>query len=203
MEVPYIHPSTRIRAELEPDYNVVRAVNRFLETPVPINSMRMYTSVQRFVDRRAFHTSQYDATIRDIEKEFAKRSLAQRAFTLAPPLKLEEAPGGRGRLFFSVKQKDDLEFVGHQLGRIETLEKLGDEEETEDLLCVEFARGALAADMLKRRRQVIDARDKLVSEFHHPAARHRMVAKGLRVVTHDVMLRLPGPPELAALPLEE
>jgi hypothetical protein len=162
-------------------------VNRFLDEPVETGTMRLYTTAQAIVERGEDKT-RHVTEIRRIEHEFAKRSMAQRAFHLAPPLLLQEAPNGSGRLFFNVQPEETplLRYTRLRLGVIEGLEEPTDE----DLLYVEFARGALAKDLAERRDQIKYGRDRIMSELRHGTAPYRMTATGLHVVTRDMIYPL-------------
>jgi hypothetical protein len=171
--------------------SVERAVNRFLENPIEPGAMRMFTSAQTLVDQDDYHRHRYDTAIRTMEQEdrdTGARSLARRAFTLASPLKILEAPNGSGRLFFSVHPRDEpsLDQFKDRLSSIESLE----EPDEENLLYVEFARGALAKDRVTRREQILWGRDAIASQLRHPTARYHMTATGLRIVTRDMMYPL-------------
>lgn len=151
----------------------------------------MYTTAQTVVDQEVYHRHQYDTIIPKIEpnsRNVRLRALAQRAFVLAPPLKLLETPDGAGRLFFNVRQEDeeDLHRAGEMLRAIRGLEATP----SEDLLYVEFARGALAKDMGRRREQVQAAYQTISAELRHPTAKSRMTVSGLHIVTRDMMYPL-------------
>ena len=195
---PRIRPVTRIRGELRPTPAVEASVNRFLDNPAPPGTMKLFTTAQTVVDQGEYHRHQYDLDIRRIERELRARSLAQRAFILASPLKLLEAPNGSGRLFFNVQPKDKpvLQQLGDSIRAIEGLE----EPVEEDLLYVEFAAGALARDRTKRREQLLEGRDKIGAELRHPSANFRMTASGLHVVTRDMPYPVKDKP---TLPLAE
>jgi hypothetical protein len=168
-------------------------VNRFLENPMDESQMRLYTSAQTVVDQEAYRQHQYDTVIPKIEtnsRSVRMRMLAQRAFVLAGPLKLLEGPNGSGRLFFNVHSddKDELHRAGEMLRAIRGLEV----PDPEDLLYMEFARGALAKDLGERRAQVRDSYQLIAAELRHPTAKSRMTATGLHVVTRDMMYPLKG-----------
>jgi hypothetical protein len=196
---PRIQPVTRIRGELRPSAPVEAGVNRFLETPFAPGSMRLYTSAQAVVDQGDYHRHRYDLDMRGIDRELRARSLAQRAFVLAGSMKILEGANGSGRLFFNVQPKDKaaLHDIGDKIRGIEGLE----EPDSDDLLYVEFARGALARDRGRRREQLQEAHGLIASELRHPSATFRMTATGLHVVTKDMMypVRTDRPP----LPLAE
>jgi len=196
---PRIQPVTRIRGELRPSASVEAAVNRFLETPFAPGSMKLFTTAQAVVDQGDYHRHRYDIEVRGIEQELRTRSLAQKAFALASPMKILDAPNGSGRLFFSVQSKDRsaLHGVGEKIRAIEGLE----EPDTDDLLYVEFARGALARDRGRRREQLQEAHALVASELRHPSATFRMTATGLHVVTKDMMYQVKG--DRPPLPLAE
>jgi hypothetical protein len=184
-EVSRLHRVTRVRAELEPDPSVQRAANRFLDHPMELSSIRMFTTAQVVVDQQLFHHDHFANVLGEIDADLRARTFASRIFRLAAPLKLQEFRDGAGRLFFNVDQGDRavLRYVRHQLEGIEGLEA----SRGEDLLYIEFARHALADDARRRREQIIEARDRISSELGHPTARHRMTAKGLHIVTKDML----------------
>jgi hypothetical protein len=196
---PRIQPVTRIRGELRPSASLETSVNRFLETPFAPGTMKLFTSAQAVVDQGEYRRHRYDLDMRDIEREMLSRSLAQRAFVLAAPLKLQEGKNGDGRLFFNVQQKDKpvLRRIGENLRAIEGLE----ESPEDDLLYVEFARGALARDRGKRREQIQQGGALIASELRHPTANFRMTATGLHIVTKDILY--PVKTEEVPLPLAE
>jgi hypothetical protein len=196
---PRIQPVTRIRGELRPSASLETSVNRFLETPFAPGTMKLFTSAQAVVDQGEYRRHRYDLDMRDIEREMRSRSLAQRAFVLAAPLKLQEGKNGDGRLFFNVQQKDKpvLRRIGENLRAIEGLE----ESPEDDLLYVEFARGALARDRGKRREQIQQGGALIASELRHPTANFRMTATGLHIVTKDILY--PVKTEEVPLPLAE
>jgi hypothetical protein len=170
---------------------VEKAVNRFLDTPMEPGIMRMYTTAQSVVDQEAYRQHRYDTAIPKIDKNDPRpdvRSLAQRAFKLAGPLKILEGPNGSGRLFFNVRpeDKDELHRAGEMLRALRGLEV----PDPEDSLYVEFARGALAKDLGKRREQVYDGYQRIASVLRHPTAKAHMTATGLHVVTRDMMYPL-------------
>jgi hypothetical protein len=144
----------------------------------------MYTTAQTVVPQGE-HRTHHALELADIEREMRKRSLAQRAFVLAQPLRLQEHQDGSGRLFFNVapKNKRDLQWVGEQLNVIEGLE----EPDENDLLYVEIAKGGLARERGRRRDQVMEGRDLIGAELRHPSAQYRMTATGLHIVTRDMM----------------
>lgn len=186
-EVTRLYPVTRIRGELQPSAPVQRAVNRFLENPVEPGAMKLYTAAQVIVeqgDNRRRHALE----LARIEREFRARAIAQQVFVLSSPLSMQERSDGSGRLFFNVQEKGrpSLSYVRRRLGVIEGLEEPGED----DLLYVEFARGALASDRGRRREQVMEGRDKIAAELRHPTAKFRMTATGLHVVTRDMMYLL-------------
>jgi hypothetical protein len=196
---PRIQPVTRIRGELRSSASLETSVNRFLETPFAPGTMKLFTSAQAVVDQGEYRRHRYDLDMRDIEREMRSRSLAQRAFVLAAPLKLQEGKNGDGRLFFNVQQKDKpvLRRIGENLRAIEGLE----ESPEDDLLYVEFARGALARDRGKRREQIQQGGALIASELRHPTANFRMTATGLHIVTKDILY--PVKTEEVPLPLAE
>lgn len=196
-EVARLHPVTRIRGELKPSPAVERAVNRFLEKPVEPGAMKLFTAAQVVVEQ-GDHRRRHALELARIEREFQARSIAQRAFVLAAPMSLQEGPGGSGRLFFNVQPKDrpTLKYAGRRIEVIEGLE----EPSEEDLLYVEFARGALARDRQKRREQLLEGRDLMTAELRHSTATFRMTASGLHVVTRDMMYPLK---DTQPLPLAE
>lgn len=196
-----LHPVTRIRGELYPAAPVERAVNRFLENPIEPGTMRLYTTAQTVVDQNAYRQHRYDTIIPKIEKNDRNmhiRSLAQRAFVLAGPLKILEGPNGSGRLFFNVQSddKDELHRAGEMLRAIRGLEM----PDPEDLLYVEFARGALATDRERRRGQIYEGHERISAELRHATAKSRMTASGLHIVTRDMVYSLKNS---RALPLVE
>jgi hypothetical protein len=184
-EVSRLQRVTRIRAELEPGPSVQRAANRFLDHPMEPSSILMFTTAQAVVDQQLFHRNHFANVLGEIDVDLRARAFASRIFRLTAPLKMQEFRDGAGRLFFNVDQGDRavLRYVRHQFEGIEGLE----EPHGEDLLYIEFARHALADDARRRREQIIEARDKINSELGHPTARHRMTAKGLHVVTKDML----------------
>jgi hypothetical protein len=190
-EMPRLHPVTRIRGELSPTPAVKRAVNRFLEHPMDEDAIRLYTTAQTVVDQGAYRRHQYDTIVPKIEpnsRNVRMRALAQRVFALAGPLKILERPDGGGRLFFNVRADDqeDLHRAGEMLRAIRGLET----PDPEDLLYVEFARGALAKDLGKRREQIHSGYASIAAELRHPTAKARMTASGLHVVTRDMSYAL-------------
>lgn len=196
---PRIQPVTRIRGELRPSASLEKSVNRFLETPFAPGAMKLFTSAQAIVDQGEYRRHRYDMDMRDIEREMRSRSLAQRAFVLAGPLKLLEGKNGDGRLFFNVQPKDRpaLRRVGDNLRAIDGLE----ESTNEDLLYVEFARGALAQDRGRRREQIQQGGALIASELRHSTANFRMTASGLHVITRDMLYPVRG--DDTPLPLAE
>lgn len=196
-ETRRIQPITRIRAELQPASPVTRAVNRFLEKPLDERTARLYTTAQAVVGQGE-HRTRHASELSRMERALRARSLAQRAFVLAPPLGLQERPDGSGRLYFGVASKNqrDLKYVGDSIRSIEGLE----ESDNSDLLYMEFAKGALARNKDKRRDQVAHAQELLGAELRHPSAKFRMTASGLHIVTRDMMY--PVRPR-ADLPLAE
>ncbi|HTJ73311.1 MAG TPA: hypothetical protein VL481_01840 [Verrucomicrobiae bacterium] len=182
---PRIQPVTRIRGELRPSASLEKSVNRLLETPFAPGAMKLFTTAQAIVDQAEYRRHRYDMDMRDIEHEMRSRSLAQRAFVLAGPLRLLEGKNGNGRLFFNVQTKDRpvIHRVGENLRAMESLEESPDD----DLLYVEFARGALARDRNKRREQLRQGGALLASELRHPTAGFRMTATGLHIVTKDML----------------
>lgn len=161
--------------------------------------MKLFTSAQAIVDQGEYRRHRYDMDMRDIEREMRSRSLAQRAFVLAGPLKLLEGKNGDGRLFFNVQPKDRpaLRRVGDNLRAIDGLE----ESTNEDLLYVEFARGALAQDRGRRREQIQQGGALIASELRHSTANFRMTASGLHVITRDMLYPVRG--DDTPLPLAE
>lgn len=184
-EVLRLHPVTRIRAELEPWPSVQRSVNRFLDQPMDLSAIRMFTTAQTVVDQRLFHENYYAKRLSEIDAELRARNLASRVFKLEAPLKIQESRDGGGRLFFNVGKDDRavLRHIKYQLGSMEGIEEPGEE----DLLYVEFARHALAGDVTRRREQILKARSLIGAELRHPTASHRMTARGLHVVTKDML----------------
>jgi hypothetical protein len=67
-----------------------------------------------------------------------------------------------------------------------------EEPDEEDLLYVEFARGALARDQKKRHGQIREGHELIAAELRHPTAKSRMTASGLHVVTRDMLYPLKG-----------
>jgi len=180
----HLQPVTRIRAEFEPAPQVKTAVNRFLEVPMKPGGVRMYTTAQAIVDQREFHDDQYHEVLRYIEQ--TTRSLAQHAFALAAPLKIQEFANGGGRLLFSVQNQPTLDDLSEKIHMIRSLE----ETSPENMLYVELARGSLAKDRGRRQDQLRTANGLIRAELNHPTARYRMTANQMRIVTRDMMYPL-------------
>lgn len=194
-----LQPVTRIRGELQPAPAVVRAVNRFLENPMDERAVRMFTATQVIMPLGEARRSRA-AEIATIERAQRKRSLAQRAFTLAHMFDPQDRPDGSGRLFFSVSPKDQpaIGEFGEELRTIEGLEAPVES----NLLYVEIARGGLSRDVARRRDMLTEGQGLLRSELRHPSAPYRMTATGLHIVTKDMVYPV-AQPEPENLPLAE
>lgn len=179
-----IQPITRIRGELQPASAVIDAVNRFLERPMGEKIAKMYTTAQVIVPQGE-HRTRHALELAKMERELTARSLAQRAFVLARPLRLQEFSDGSGRLFFNVDGKNQrhLEWFGDRLGKVESLE-LPDES---DMVYMEIARGGLARNSQRRREQIIAGREAMMADLDASSAQYRMTASGLHVVTKDML----------------
>lgn len=179
-----IQPVTRIRGELQPAPAVVRAVNRFLDRPMDEKTAKMYTTAQTVVSQGE-HRTRHALELAKMERELTARSMAQRAFVLARPLRLQEFADGSGRLFFNVdaKNRRQLAWFGERMRSVEGLEA----PDENDMLYMEIARGGLAKSRQRRREQVIEGRDALMEELADSSAQYRMTASGLHVVTRDML----------------
>lgn len=183
-EVPRLHRVTRIRGELAPRPGAIKVVNAFFDDPSKVESGKIFTTAQVIVDQGKYHQGEYTRQLSDIEHQMAARRMAQHIFRLGQPLRLHENPGGSGRLFFGVHpdDKEPLQDFRELLGKIKGIEIAS----LDDLLYVEFARGALAQDVGRRRAQIREGRDRFASSLRHPTAGARMTAVDLHPVIRDM-----------------
>lgn len=189
-DVPRLHRVTRIRGELAPRPGAIKAVNAFFDDPSKVESGKIFTTAQVVVDQDRYHRGEYTRQLSNVERQMAARRMAQRIFRLGQPLRLHENPGGSGRLFFGVHPDDNesLRDFRELLCGIKGIEIAS----FDDLLYVEFARGALAQNVGRRREQIREGRDMFVSSLRHPTAGARMTAVDLHPVIRDMAYYAPA-----------
>lgn len=187
-DVSRLHRVTRIRGELVPRPKVTEAVATFLDNPDQTEKIKMYTTAQVVVNQDMYHGHAYDRQLHEVDRQLAAQRMASQVFRLGPPLHLVQLPKGAGRLFFSVRPAD-AEPLRNFREQLETIHGLEDVP-TDDRLYIEFARGALASDMQRRRAQFTEGAHLLASSLHHPTSAARMTATGLHVVFKDMSYRL-------------